>query len=182
MIRGCRGRVYAMLAKEMSGYVAEPGEDYLVFAIQLAGFAGSGFEAAGAAGCAVTFLASSRHRHRGMMKGLFTSVAGKFKFPLKSEEIPDMPPGLTLAGNEIEALLVSVMRRFELAADPKPTLKDLLTAAFKDARPNPNTRKLEYMDLAAVKECTDTNFLPDQYKSLSIDTLDRRMAELRLYV
>ena len=49
-------------------------------------------------------------------------------------------------------------------------------------RPNPNTRKLEYMDLAAVKECTDNRFLPDQYKAMSLDYIDQRMSELRPYV
>ena len=42
------------------------------------------------------------------MKALFVSVALRFKFPLKAEEIPDMPPGLTLAGK----LYVIHMRSF----------------------------------------------------------------------
>jgi hypothetical protein len=115
------------------------------------------------------------------MKALFTTVAGKFKFPLKPEEIPDMPAGLALAGNEIESLLVRVLRQFELA-DVKPNLRDLLANVLKEVRPNPNTRKLEYMDLAAVKECTDNQFLPEAFRNLTIETIDRRLNELRPYV
>jgi hypothetical protein len=38
------------------------------------------------------------------------------------------------------------------------------------------------MDLAAVKECTDSAFLPEPYRELAIDQIDRRMAELKPYV
>ena len=31
-------------------------------------------------------------------------------------------------------------------------------------RPSPHTRKLEYMDLVAVKECTDARFLPERFR------------------
>ena len=116
------------------------------------------------------------------MRDLFVSVAKKFKFPLKPDEIPDLPPGLQLAGNEIEGTLVRALRRYELANDPKPGLKELLADAVHEVRPNPNTKKLEYMDLAAVKECTDQRFLPEQYRSLSIDVIEQRMAQLRPYV
>jgi hypothetical protein len=89
---------------------------------------------------------------------------------------------LQLAGNEIEALLVRVMRQYELADGDRPALRGLLEAALKDVRPNPNTRKLEYMDLVAVKECTDNQFLPDAFRNMSMDAIDRRLAELRPYV
>ena len=115
------------------------------------------------------------------MKALFTSVAARFKFPLTPEEIPDMPEGLTLAGNEIEGLLVRVQRQYELA-DQKPPLAALLADALKDLRPNPNTRKLEYMDLVAVKECTDNQFLPEGYRSMPMEVIERRLMELRPYV
>ncbi len=175
---GLSGRVYAMLAKEMSD-TRNRGKIIWVFATSRPDLLEVDLKRPGRLDVHIPLFPPQTPAE---MKGLFTSVAGKFKFPLKAEEIPDMPPGLTLAGNEIEALLVSVMRRYELSEEPKPSLRDLLAAAFKDARPNPNTRKLEYMDLAAIKECTDTRFLPDQYKTVSVDSLDRRMAELRPYV
>jgi SpoVK/Ycf46/Vps4 family AAA+-type ATPase len=116
------------------------------------------------------------------MRDLFLSVAKKFKFPLTAEEIPELPASLQLAGNEIEGTLVRALRRYELAADPKPALKDLLADALREVRPNPNTKKLEYMDLAAVKECTDQRFLPEQYRQLTMDTIDQRLAALKPFV
>jgi hypothetical protein len=38
------------------------------------------------------------------------------------------------------------------------------------------------MDLAAVKECTDARFLPPAYKTMTIDALDTRLAQLKPYV
>ena len=40
-------------------------------------------------------------------------------------------------------------------AEPETAAKDILAEVLKDVRPSPHTRKLEYMDLVAVKECTD---------------------------
>jgi SpoVK/Ycf46/Vps4 family AAA+-type ATPase len=174
---GLSGRVYAMLAKEMSD-TRNRGKIIWVFATSRPDLVEVDLKRPGRLDVHIPLFPPQTPAE---MKGLFTSVAGKFKFPLKPEEIPDLPPGLALAGNEIESLLVRVLRQWDLA-DPKPALKDLLVDALKDARPNPNTKKLEYMDLAAIKECTDTRFLPDIYKNLTVDTIDRRMSELRPYV
>jgi hypothetical protein len=35
------------------------------------------------------------------------------------------------------------------------------------------------MDLLAIKECTDTRFLPTRFRDLSHADVDRRVAELR---
>ena len=71
---------------------------------------------------------------------------------------------VTLGGNEIEGILVRALRTWELRRRPKRPLKDLLADAFSDVRPSAHTRKLEYMDLVAVKECTDARFLPPRYR------------------
>jgi AAA+ superfamily predicted ATPase len=174
---GLSGRVYAMLAKEMSD-TRNRGKIIWVFATSRPDLLEVDLKRPGRLDVHFPLFPPQTPEE---MKALFVSVAKKFKFPLPAEEIPDLPAGLTLAGNEIEALLVRVMRQYELA-EPKPPLKELLEKTILDVRGNPNTKKLEYMDLAAVKECTDTSFLPDAYKSLSIDAIDRRMAELRPYV
>jgi hypothetical protein len=174
---GLSGRVYAMLAKEMSD-TRNRGKIIWVFATSRPDLLEVDLKRPGRLDVHFPLFPPQTAAE---MKGLFTAVAGKFKFPLKAEEIPDMPPGLVLAGNEIEALLVRVLRQYELA-DPKPPLRELLAGALADVRGNPNTRKLEYMDLAAVKECTDTHFLPEVYRSLTIDQIDQRLAALRPYV
>jgi hypothetical protein len=46
-------------------------------------------------------------------------------------------------------------------------------------RPVPHRRNLEYMDLVAVKECTDEAFLPECYRHLGAAELDQRLDELK---
>jgi hypothetical protein len=174
---GLSGRVYAMLAKEMSD-TRNRGKIIWVFATSRPDLVEVDLKRPGRLDVHFPLFPPQTTEE---MKGLFTSVAGKFKFPLKAEEIPDMPVGLALAGNEIEAMLVRVLRQYELT-DPKPALGDLLTGALKDVRSNPNTKKLEYMDLVAVKECTDNQFLPERYRGLAIEAIDKRLMELRPYV
>ena len=38
------------------------------------------------------------------------------------------------------------------------------------------------MDLVAVKECTDVRFLPPQYRELTPEQIETRLAELRPFV
>ena len=175
---GLSGRVYAMLAKEMSD-TRNRGKILWVFATSRPDLLEVDLKRQGRLDVHVPLFPPQTPQE---MRDLFLSVAKKFKFPLKAEEIPELPAGLQLAGNEIEGTLVRALRQYELAGDPKPALKDLLAAALKELRPNPNTRKLEFMDLAAVKECTDQRFLPAQYQTMTIDVIDQRMNQLRPYV
>lgn len=177
---GLSGRVYAMLAKEMSD-TRNRGKIIWVFATSRPDLLEVDLKRPGRLDVHFPLFPPQTP---GEMKALLTSVAAKFKFPLAPEQIPDLPPGLTLAGNEIEALLVRVLRQYDLAGDggAQPVLRDLLAAALKDVRPNPNMRKLEYMDLVAVKECTDNQFLPEQYRTMPLEVIERRLTELRAYV
>lgn len=172
---GLSGRVYAMLAKEMSD-TRNRGKILWVFATSRPDLLEVDLKRQGRLDVHIPLFAPQT---AGEMRDLFLSVARKFKFPLQAADVPEMPSGLAMAGNEIEGTLVRVLRQHELAGDPKPALKDVLATALKEVRPNPNTRKLEYMDLAAVKECTDVRFLPERYRSMTIEEIDRRMAELR---
>jgi hypothetical protein len=175
---GLSGRVYAMLAKEMSD-TRNRGKILWVFATSRPDLVEVDLKRQGRLDVHIPLFPPQNPDE---MRDLFLSVAKKFKFPLKAEEIPELPATLQLAGNEIEGTLVRALRRYELASDPKPPLKDLLADALREVRPNPNTKKLEYMDLAAVKECTDQRFLPEQYRQLTMDTIDQRLAALRPFV
>ena len=73
-------------------------------------------------------------------------------------------------------------RIHELAEPPKRLLKEVLAEVLAEVRPNPHTRKLEYMDLVAVKECTDARFLPARFKDLSPEELETRIDALRRFV
>ena len=74
------------------------------------------------------------------------------------------------------------LRIFELAPEPRRPLKDILAEVFKEVRPNAFTRKLEYMDLVAVRECTDARFLPERYKNMAPEEVEARINELRPFV
>ena len=87
-----------------------------------------------------------------------------------------------LGGNEIEGVLVRALRTYELAPEPRPALKEILAEVFREVRPSAHTRKLEYMDLVAVKECTDSRFLPARYRQLTPEYLEQRIGELKKFI
>ncbi|MFH1679698.1 MAG: hypothetical protein ABIH26_03530, partial [Candidatus Eisenbacteria bacterium] len=110
---------------------------------------------------------------------LFHAMARKLKVRIDPEALPEIPPDLPIGGNEMEGLLVRANRVFELqkGGENKPfeeTIRDLLG----EMRPSPHTLKLEYMDLVAVKECTDTRFLPPKYRTLPMEEVEKRIAHL----
>ena len=104
------------------------------------------------------------------------------KLAIAAEDVPDLPDNVTLGGNEIEGVLVRALRTWELAAEPKRALKELLIEVFREVRPSAHTRKLEYMDLVAVKECTDARFLPERFKTLTPEELESRIDALKRFV
>jgi hypothetical protein len=115
------------------------------------------------------------------VRGLFLSVARKLKVTLANDDIPSLPANIVLGGNEIEGILVRALRTYELA-EPRPALKNVLAAVLNDVRPSAHTRKLEYMDMVAIKECTDSRFLPERYRALSPEEVEARIDELARFV
>jgi SpoVK/Ycf46/Vps4 family AAA+-type ATPase len=116
------------------------------------------------------------------MHSLFLAVAGKLKVKLAESDIPDIPQGLELGGNEVEGVLVRALRTQALAAAPPRPLREVLTAVLQEIRPSAHRLKLEYMDLVAVKECTDSRFLPARFREIAPDELERKIAELRRFL
>jgi SpoVK/Ycf46/Vps4 family AAA+-type ATPase len=115
-------------------------------------------------------------------EALLLAIAKKLKFPLTAEDLPPFAEDVTLGGNELEGVLVRALRVHELSPEPRRPLRDVLTEVIKEVRPNPHTRKLEYMDLVAVKECTDVRFLPAKYRDLTPEELETRIDALRRFV
>ncbi|HKT78781.1 MAG TPA: AAA family ATPase [Vicinamibacterales bacterium] len=175
---GLSGRVYAMLAKEMSD-TRNRGRIIWVFATSRPDLLEVDLKRQGRLDVHIPLFAPQTDDE---VRALLLAVAGKLKFPLTPADIPDLPAGVTLGGHEIEAVLVRALRTWELAADPKPPLKTLLADVFHDARPSAYTRKLEYMDLVAVKECTDARFLPARYRDLAPEALEDRIDDLRRFM
>lgn len=175
---GLSGRVYSMLAKEMSD-TRNRGKIIWVFATSRPDLLEVDLKRQGRLDVHIPLFPPETEEER---RALLLAVAHKIQVPLKAEDLPDLPDGLTLGGNEIEGVFVRGLRTYELSSEPRPALKDILLDVFKEVRPSAHTRKLEFMDLVAVKECTDVRFLPVRYKEMAPEEIERRIEELRRFM
>jgi hypothetical protein len=118
----------------------------------------------------------------GEMNSLFLAVARKLGVHLAEADIPEIPKNLAIGGNEIEGILVRALRIQALASPAQRPLREILTEVLQEVRPSAHRLKLEYMDLIAVKECTDSRFLPERYRGIEPDELDRKIEDLRRFI
>jgi hypothetical protein len=116
-------------------------------------------------------------------------MARKLKLPIKSEELPPLPENDQLGGNEMEGLLVRALRVYESGKDAEERgvgqaqpLRACIESAISDFRPSAHVERLQLMDLLAVKECTDTRFLPDRFRKLSLSDVNARIEVLKAAV
>jgi hypothetical protein len=175
---GLSGRVYAMLAKEMSDTLNR-GRIVWVFATSRPDLLEVDLKRQGRLDVHIPLFPPQTSDET---RALLLSVARKLKLSLDESDIPPLPEGIVLGGNEIEGILVRALRAYELLPEPRSTLKEILGKVFSEVRPNAHTRKLEYMDLVAVRECTDSRFLPARYRELNPEDLERRIEETRRFV
>ena len=175
---GLSGRVYSMLAKEMSD-TRNRGRILWVFATSRPDLLEVDLKRQGRLDVHIPLFPPETPEE---VRALLLSIGKKLKVPVAESDLPEIPPGLTLGGNEIEGILVRALRRHELAPEPRQPLRETLAEVFAEVRPNAHTRKLEFMDLAAVKECTDARFLPERYRHLPPEEIERRIEELRRFL
>lgn len=175
---GLSGRVYSMLAKEMSD-TRNRGRIIWVFATSRPDLLEVDLKRQGRLDVHIPLFPPETPEE---MRVLFLAISKKLKVPMTDADLPPLPATLVLGGNEIEGIIVRALRVFELASDPKPALRDILAQVIQEVRPSAHTRKLEYMDLVAVKECTDARFLPPRFRDLSPEALESRISELRPYI
>jgi AAA+ superfamily predicted ATPase len=175
---GLSGRVYAMLAKEMSE-TRNRGRIIWVFATSRPDLLEVDLKRQGRLDVHIPLFPPQTPAE---MHDLLMAIAHKLKVPLEGADLPPIPEGLVLGGNEIEGILVRALRVHALAAEPGPPLKEILAQVLSEVRPNAHTRKLEYMDLVAVKECTDARFLPDRFRRQTPEELETRIDELRRFI
>ena len=175
---GVSGRVYAMLAAAMSD-TKNRGKIIWVFATSRPDLVEVDLKRQGRLDVHIPLFPPQTPEE---MKALLLAIAKKLKFPLAEPDLPELPPGLQMGGNEIEGVLVRALRIHELSPEPRRPLKEVLAEVFREVRPSAHTRKLEYMDLVAVKECTDARFLPPHFANMSPEEIERRIAELRPFV
>ena len=175
---GLSGRIYAMLAKEMSNTQMR-GKIIWVFATSRPDLVEVDLKRQGRLDVHIPLFPP---RTQPEYRALLLSVARKLKFPIAEADLPVLPEGSEFGGHEIEAMFVRALRVYELQGEPKKSLKEIFAGVAAEVRPNAAGKKLEYMDLVAVRECTDGRFLPERYASLSPEEVERRIEELRRFV
>ena len=175
---GLSGRVYAMLAKEMSD-TRNRGRIIWVFATSRPDLVEVDLKRQGRLDVHIPLFPPETALER---VALLMAIARKLKVSLAESDLPPLDDVHGLGGHELEGVLVRALRTHELAAEPKRPFKDTLADVLREVRPSPHTRKLEYMDLVAVKECTDARFLPARFKDLSPEDIESKIDSLRRFV
>lgn len=175
---GLSGRVYAMLAKEMS-QTSNRGKIIWVFATSRPDLVEVDLKRQGRLDVHIPLFAPQDEQ---TCIDLWLAMARKLKVDLKREDLPVMRSDLSLGGNEIEGMLVRALREFELAnagVGEKRTLRMILAELMEQMRPSAHQRQMKLMDLLAVRECTDQRFLPEAYARLSPAQVEQGIAELQ---
>ena len=111
---GLSGRVYAMLAKEMSD-TRNRGRILWVFATSRPDLLEVDLKRQGRLDVHIPLFAPETPDE---MRALFRAIARKLKFPLKDDDLPALDPSQGLGSNEIEGVLVRALRVWELAQTP----------------------------------------------------------------
>jgi SpoVK/Ycf46/Vps4 family AAA+-type ATPase len=182
---GLSGRVYGMLAKEMSE-TKNRGRIVWIFATSRPDLVEVDLKRQGRLDVHIPLFPPGDAAGRAT---LFAAMARKLKLPIKPEELPALPDNDQLGGNEMEGLLVRALRIYESGKDAeergmgagKP-LRACIESAIADFRPSAHVERLELMDLLAVKECTDTRFLPERFRKLSLADVNARIERLKTAV
>ena len=176
---GVSGRVYGMLAAEMSD-TRNRGRILWVFATSRPDLLEVDLKRAGRLDVHIPLFPPQDPPAR---TALFEAMARKVGFRPEDGALPPLPDGLEIGGNEMEAILVQARRRHLLADGPaRRPLADVVGEVLANFRPSAHTRNLEYMDLVAVKECTDSRFLPARYRSMTLEQVEGRLEALRPFV
>ncbi|HUL79754.1 MAG TPA: AAA family ATPase, partial [Vicinamibacteria bacterium] len=179
---GLSGRVYGMLAKEMSD-TRNRGRIIWIFATSRPDLVEVDLKRQGRLDVHIPLFPPGDPAGRA---GLFAAMAHKLHLPIKPEELPALPDNDQIGGNEMEGILVRALREYETAKDAEERgqgkaapLADCARRAIAGFRPSAHVERLEFMDLLAVKECTDTRFLPERFRSLSLAQVNARIEQLK---
>ena len=175
---GVSGRIYAMLAREMAD-TRNRGRIFWIFATSRPDLLEVDLKRVGRLDVHIPLFAPQTNDDR---RELMVALARKNKIALKTEDIPDFPEDNDMGGNEMEGILIMASRMYELQSDEE-NAKDIshfVKEAMSSYRPMAHASRLEYMDLSAVVECTDTRFLPGKFADMKMDDVKRRLDELKI--
>jgi len=175
---GVSGRVYGMLAKQMSD-TRNRGKIIWVFATSRPDLVEVDLKRPGRLDVHIPLFPPQGDEER---QALCRAMAKKVGVDHRS--LPELPGTLDVGGNEMEAILVRGRRLFDLQTGKsgKKSQKRILQDVIDEFRPMAHTNRLEFMDLLAVKECTDSRFLPGKYVELSLDEINTRIETLRVAI
>ncbi len=177
---GLSGRIYGMLAREMSD-TNNRGKIIWIFATSRPDLLEVDLKRQGRLDVHIPLFPpgdpESRH-------ALFYAMARKVGLDIKPEDLPALPDDDNIGGNEMEGILVRATRLYETQSEDEPprTMAEIVAEAIKDFRPSAHVDRLEAMDLLAVKECTDTRFLPPRFEKLSLAEVNQRLEELKYLI
>jgi len=170
---GISGRIYGMLAQEMSD-TRQRGKILWVFATSRPDLLEVDLKRPGRLDVHIPLFPPQTAVEK---TSLFLAMALKVGLELQAEHLPPLPENLEIGGNEIEAMMVRVQRLTSL--HPGTSVYEHLATLLREYRPLSHKRILEYMDLVAVKECTDQTFLPTLYGGQSSEAIDGRLEQLK---
>ena len=108
-------------------------------------------------------------------------MARKLGLDIAPAELPEPPDNDQVGGNDMEGILVRALRLHETQpeGESRRTLPEIIRGVLEDFRPSAYSERLELMDLLAIKECTDSKFLPERFRGLSLAEVNRRIEVLR---
>lgn len=173
---GLSGRVYGMLAKEMSK-TENRGKILWIFATSRPDMLEVDLKRQGRLDVHIPLFPPEDPESK---KALFYGMAKKLKIDISIQDLPDLPFEGPISGNELEGLLVRALRSYELQeSEPKKSFIEILFENVKNFRPSAHTLQMQLMDLLAVKECTDEQFLPPRFKSMDIADINQRIMEIQ---
>ena len=177
---GVNGRIYAMLAREMAD-TRNRGRIFWIFATSRPDLLEVDLKRVGRLDVHIPLFAPQTQEDK---KDMFKALARKNKVELAESDVPDFPENSDIGGNEMEGILIMASRMYELQEDDseKQPIGHFIKNAMESYRPMAHSARLEYMDLAAVVECTDKRFLPEKFAKIDVEQAQKRMDILKLEI
>jgi hypothetical protein len=175
---GLSGRIYAMLAAEMSD-TRNRGKIIWIFATSRPDLLEVDLKRQGRLDVHIPLFPPQDQESR---QALFGAMARKLKMEIDLADLPLLPDNDQIGGNEMEGVLVRALRVYETQPEGSRVrpMPEVITEVVADFRPSAHTERLELMDLLAVKECTDTRFLPEKYRAMSLAAVNERVRALKV--
>jgi AAA+ superfamily predicted ATPase len=125
-------------------------------------------------------------RDEAEVREMFRVMARKNKVALPEDAVPPLQSERRLSGSDIESIVIGARRR-ALAAGRAAVEKGDVEEAFGNFIPSAQGLEKEMQELAAVLECTDLHFLPEEWRAKVAERdgptrLQERLAALRQLV